>query len=442
LLLLLLASAGCVLTHPDDVVFVDDDDAVNPGNGDPGGDDDDDATDDDDPTNDDDDAVGIPPTVTGVYPGDGQLNVSIETTIQLHFDHAIDPETLRDGVRVHNDFGDVNGDWFWDSARFVALFDPSGLLNAGGTWYQLSVENVRGADGTPANAYECGFTTSVMDPSYLYRLSTDALGEATVLGTNQGSGGDPGGECRMEPLANEPHQLWYATPWDESPTYTHLRNVERGDAYFLDGRTGDEPCLVSATAEPAGVAWTFPSVGDGQIARRLQTEATGPELSLDVTSFAGIVVPVMAPTGPNAGQFWTFTHVGPRYGETLGDVPCNQEQPHADRFVVQGFGSLEVQVQTRSFDTRFDPRLVITSRMEPPFDMDVLADADDEVPCRFPPGPFGCPDATVQIQGAVSVLVIGLSECNPSGEGAYSLRITLDGKPIQPPQVDDNIDFQ
>ena len=120
-------------------------------------------------------------------------------------------------------------------------------------------------------------------------------------------------------------------------------------------------------------------------------------------------------------------------------APCKcPTAPRVD--VVEGQGTLRAWVQTRSFDTRFDPRIVVADGVQPPFDPPYLADADDVVECMHstgPPGSSRCPDLNVLLvppPGAstqtVSVLVMGHIECNESGQGAYALRATLDGRNI------------
>ncbi len=118
------------------------------------------------------------------------------------------------------------------------------------------------------------------------------------------------------------------------------------------------------------------------------------------------------------------------------DVTCDGKQVDQWTFTVDETQTVDLSVDTVSEETTFDPRLFIINE-----EGCVVASADDNFECTFPPPSFSCPSTSVELEpGEYTVLVSSFIDACHDGvdDGEYVLRLNAE-TPIRPTLEDDDI---
>ena len=124
------------------------------------------------------------------------------------------------------------------------------------------------------------------------------------------------------------------------------------------------------------------------------------------------------------------------YATSTEDVTCDGKQVDQWTFTVDETQVVEISADTVSAETTFDPRLFVIND-----DGCVVASADDNFECTFPPPSFQCPATSVELEpGEYTILVSSFIDACLEGteEGEYTLRIDAE-TPIRASLVDDDI---
>ena len=112
------------------------------------------------------------------------------------------------------------------------------------------------------------------------------------------------------------------------------------------------------------------------------------------------------------------------YEETIA---CDEGQTADVWQLSMSGGTLDILVDTASAAATFDPASAALMG-EDPSNATEIGSGDDENPCTYPPGEYGCPEYSAQGQGTVWILVQAYSGgCNSSGTGGYVLKLSGDG---------------
>ena len=117
-------------------------------------------------------------------------------------------------------------------------------------------------------------------------------------------------------------------------------------------------------------------------------------------------------------------------------VSCDGRQVDQWTFSVDETQIVEIAADTVSAETAFDPRIFVMNE-----EGCVVASADDNFECTFPPPSYSCPATSVELEpGEYTVLVSSFIDTCLEGidEGEYELRIDA-ATPIRAALVDDDI---
>jgi len=118
------------------------------------------------------------------------------------------------------------------------------------------------------------------------------------------------------------------------------------------------------------------------------------------------------------------------------DVTCDGKQVDQWTITVDETQTVEIAADTVSAETTFDPRLFVINE-----DGCVVASADDNFECTFPPPSFRCPATSVELEpGEYTIMVSSFIDACLEGteDGEYELRIDAE-TPIRASLVDDDI---
>lgn len=238
-----------------------------------------------------------PFVVTGVTPADGTGDISIETAFQVTFTSSVDAATVTPATVSLTLLGTpvpfsvtVNGP--------VVTITPTVLLGENSPVALSISTGVQSTHAKPLSAaYNANFGVALFDPNYTYRFFNNLTGQAKSLDTYDGSFEGFMGDTDI-PYAG---QFWYMA---KSGAFYIMRNLFKGDDWYLEGRDGNQPVQLQNTAPTVftGQQWEFVFNGFGPGCFFIRNNNFGAAQSL--ANVGGMVI--MQPTAATGGQCWSI----------------------------------------------------------------------------------------------------------------------------------------
>lgn len=229
--------------------------------------------------------TAAPLTLSGVLPGNGAIDQSIETRVEAAFSQDIDFTTVNSTTfRVTDPSGQVVPGAYAALITCVVgcvtsvVFTPTSRLTETLQYTVAISTGIKSKLGASLNsAYTGTFRVTTFDPNYFYRFFSNLTGQTNSIDTYSNSlngfMGTTGGFSG---------QYWYLTPIVANPGFYLLRNQFMGSGFYLDGTDGVNPVqLRAAGATPTtsqmwrlvgntlGCSWTFQNANFG-VARSLE----------------------------------------------------------------------------------------------------------------------------------------------------------------------------
>lgn len=244
-------------------------------------------------------------SVTSVSPADGTTNLSIETAFEVTFSTNVDPATVTPANVSLTQAGapvplsvTVNGP--------VVTITPTSLLGENAP-VALSVSTgVRGTGAKAlAAAYNASFAVALFDPNYTYRFFNNLTGQAKSLDTHSGTF-----DGFMGDTDAYSGQFWYLTARPNRPGFYLMRNLFKGDDWYLEGTNGVSPVELQNTAPTVftGQEWQFVFNGFGPGCFYIRNVNFGATKSME--NVGGAVI--MQPTAATGGQCWSIARIARR----------------------------------------------------------------------------------------------------------------------------------
>jgi hypothetical protein len=250
--------------------------------------------------------AATPLSVTGVTPGNGAVDRSIETTVLITFSQNVNPATVTAQSVTLTRAGNAVGAARSVSGNVVTLTPDQPLIEFNTAYVVTVTTSVTSSQGNPLSSnFTANFTTVFWDPNYYYRLSNDYRGPNEFLDTYSQTR-----LCHMS-VGNFSGQRWYFLPIANHPGYYSMQNQFGGSGFGLEGANSPDPCILLGSfipsQAPTGMIWRAVSAGGGRY--YLQNLNFGGARSLDTPLLNGVPHPSMQATGNLSGQHWLFTRM-------------------------------------------------------------------------------------------------------------------------------------
>jgi hypothetical protein len=249
--------------------------------------------------------VGTPTlNIVQVSPSVGSTQISIETVFQVTFSENIDPTTVNATTVALTSFGSPVAASRTTSGKVVTI-TPTSPLGENSTTSLTVTNAVKSVVGnqTAAASTVINYSVILFDANYYYRFfnnASQAQSLDTYSNTLQGFMGTTGGYSG---------QYWYMTPIGTSGYYL-MRNLFKGDLWYLEGADGVIPVVLQNTAPTifTGQFWKFTGSGFQAGCFVLQNLNFG--TSKAMANVGGSVI--MQPTAATGTQCWSIARIGHR----------------------------------------------------------------------------------------------------------------------------------
>ncbi|HEX4932333.1 MAG TPA: Ig-like domain-containing protein, partial [Gemmatimonadaceae bacterium] len=244
-------------------------------------------------------------SIASVTPTNGATNQSIETFFVVTFSENINAATVNAASVALTANGAPVAASRTVSGKVLTI-TPTSLLPENTTVALVISTALKSAVGnTLPSAFNGSFGIALFDPNYYYRFFNNLTGQANSLdtfsNTFQGFMGVTGGFTG---------QFWYMSPVPGAPGYYLMRNLFKGDNWYLEGTDGISPVELQNTAPNifTGQAWRFAPNAFGPGCFALQNLNFGATKSM--ANVSGSVK--MQPTAVNGSQCWSIARIGHR----------------------------------------------------------------------------------------------------------------------------------
>jgi len=244
-------------------------------------------------------------SIASVSPTNGSTNRSIETSFVVTFSENISAATVNATSVALTAFGNPIAASRTVSGKVLTI-TPTSLLPENSTIALVITTALKSAVGnTLPSAFNGSFGIAQFDPNYYYRFFNNLTGQANSLDTFSNTF-----QGFMGPTGGFSGQYWYMSPITGAPGYYLMRNLFKGDNWYLEGTDGVSPVELQNTAPNvfSGQAWRFGANGFGPGCFSLQNQNFGGSKSM--ANVGGSVI--MQPTANTGSQCWSIARTGRR----------------------------------------------------------------------------------------------------------------------------------